>query len=151
SENPNANVVAYNPVNYRYRHNRSNWEVLSFDAHYVDNEQVDDAGAIRLILDGFKSSRWHSRCRGGSGPLPHYIVIDMKDKQSLDGFDHANGDRGYRASRMIIQTTDQDDIRLNDINGEWRDIAEIRPMSEMDNYSPADAVRPYGGLFGQFR
>lgn len=151
STNPSANVVTYNPPNYRYRHNRSNWDVLSFDAHYVDNEQEDDAGSVRFILDGFKSSLWHSWWRGGARPLPHYVVIDMKDRQNLDGFYYANGHRQYRASRMIIQTTDQEDIRLNDINVEWYNIAEIRPMSDIHNYSPADGVKPYEGLFGQYQ
>lgn len=151
ADNPKAHVVDYHPVDYRYRHIRSGWEVRSFDAHYVDNEQVDDAGAIALILDGQKSTRWHSWWRGGARPLPHYIVIDMKNRQQVDGFYYANGEREYRASRMIIETTDQENIRMDDINVVWRKIGELRPASDMQNYSAADGVKPYEGLMGRYR
>jgi len=143
ASNPNANVVSYNPTNFKYRTIRSSWEVKSFDAYYVNNDQVDDAGAIELILDGQKSTRWHSWWRGGSRPLPHYIVIDMKSKQNFDGFYFANGERQYRASHMIIQTTDQDNIRLDDVNVVWRKIGEIRKDASS---SASDGMKPYEGL-----
>src|SRR5690606_29796112 len=64
-ENPNKNVSHFNTENYRYRHIRSDWEVKAFDMNYVDNEQIDDAGSISFILDGLKSTRWHSWWEGG--------------------------------------------------------------------------------------
>src|SRR5690606_2138038 len=145
-ENPNKHVSHFNTDNYRYRHIRSDWEVKAFDMNYVDNEQIDDAGSISFILDGLKSTRWHSWWEGGPRPLPHYIVIDMKDKQDVNGFYFANGEREYRASRMIIQTTEEENIRIDDINVPWHDIAEIRPVEDMDNYSEDDGVKPYEGL-----
>lgn len=151
STNPNANVGAYNPINYRYRHIRSNWEVRALDANYVDNEQVDDAGSISFILDGLKSSRWHSWWQGGARPLPHYIVIDMKNKQDVNGFYIANGERQYRASRMIIQTTNEENISLDDINVEWQNIAELRPIDDMHNYSPTDGLKPYAEHPSRYR
>lgn len=151
SSNPNANVVPFNTTSYRYSHIRSNWDIRAFDVNYVDNEQVNDAGSIRFILDGQKASRWHSQWQGDARPLPHYIVIDMKNKQDIDGFYYANGDREHRASRMIIQTTDAENIRLDDINVEWNKIAELRPIDDMHNYSPADGVKPYEGLAGHYK
>lgn len=151
STNPSANVVPYNTADYLYRHIRTNWEVRAFDANYVDNEQVDDAGSISYILDGFKPSRWHSWWQGGPRPLPHYIVIDMKNKMDINGFYIANGDREYRASRMIIQTTSEENINLDDINVEWQNIAEMRPADDMHNYSAADGIKPYDEHPGRYR
>jgi len=150
-KNPTANVVTYNPAGYRYRHNRASWDIRAFDAYYVDNDQPNDNQAVRNMLDGNKSTYWHTRWQGGTLPLPHYVVIDMKNKQQRNGFFYANGERNFRPVRMIIQTTDTENIRIDDINVEWRKIAELRPINDMQNYGIADGVKPYEGLSGKYR
>src|SRR5690606_4930608 len=136
---------------YRYRHNRASWDIRAFDAYYVDNDQPNDNQAVRNMLDGNKSTYWHTRWQGGTLPLPHYVVIDMKNKQQRNGFFYANGERNFRPVRMIIQTTDTENIRIDDINVEWRKIAELRPINDMQNYGIADGVKPYEGLSGKYR
>jgi len=151
SKNPNAQVETYSPSHYRYRSNRVNWEVRAFDMDYNNNDQVDDNGAIEHILDGYKSSLWHSQWRPSNLPVPHYIVIDMKNRQQIDGFFFANGHREYRMSHMILETTDADEIDLDDMSVNWYKIAEIRSVDDFGNYSAADGVKPYAeGLSGKY-
>lgn len=144
ASNPNAQVSTYDGSRYRYKNVRSSWEARAFDKNYNNNDQVSDAGAIQTILDGFKSTRWHSQWSPSNLPVPHYIVIDMKNKQQVDGFFFANGERQYRTTHMILQTTDADQIKLDDMNVNWYKIAEIRSAQDFGNYSAADGVKPYG-------
>src|SRR5690606_8801893 len=125
---------------YRYNHDLNYYEVLSYEQYNSDkNEEVRDQG-VRNILDGYKSSYWNTKWVGGTLPLPHYLVIDMKSKQQIDGFFFANGERQYRPSRMIIETTDAENIELSDMEVEWYKIAELRSVEDMANYSAADGV-----------
>src|SRR5690606_38144264 len=151
STDPNAQVGSFDGSQYRYRHNRSTWDVQAFEAYYVDNDQPSDDQSVEHIIDGNKASYWHTVWRGGTLPLPHYVVIDMKNKQERNGFFYANGDRQYRPMRMIIETTDEENIRLADNNVSWYKFAELRPIDDMQNYSAADNVKPYEGLSGQYR
>lgn len=148
ASNPNANVGVYDGSNYRYRHNRTGWAVRAFDRDYNDNEQADDQnGRIDVILDGYKSTRWHSWWRNtGARPLPFYIVIDMKNKQDIDGVFYANGNKQYPPSHMIFQTTDEEGFDLQDNDIEWYQIGELRSEEDMGNYSAADGFKPYSGL-----
>jgi peptidase M60-like protein len=151
--NPNAQVSAYDASGYRYKNIRSSWEVRAFDKNYNNNDQPDDNGAaVQTILDGNKATYWHSQWRPANLPIPHYIVIDMKNKQQVDGFFFAHGSRNYRVAHMILQTTDADEIDLDDMSVNWYKIAEIRSAQDFGNYSAADGVKPYGeGLAKKYR
>lgn len=153
ASNPNAQVSTYNASRYRYKSNRSSWEARAFDKNYNNNDQPDDNGAaVQKILDGYKSTYWHSQWRPSNLPIPHYIVIDMKNKQQVDGFFFAHGSRDYRIAHMIVQTTDADEIELDDLNVNWYKIAEIRSAQDFGNYNAADGVKPYGeGLAVKYR
>jgi hypothetical protein len=151
SENPNEKVITYDTLQYRKRHDRSGWSIRAFDAYYIDNDQSNDNQAVENMLDGSKNTYWHTKWQGGTLPLPHYVVIDMKDKQQRNGFFYANGDRQYRPMRVIVQTTDVENIRIDDINVNWYKIAEVRPNDDMQNYSAADGIKPYEGLSGKYR
>jgi hypothetical protein len=146
SHNPTENIKSYQ-TKYKYRSDRTNWSIAAFDKNYLNNDQPGgDNQQIQNLIDGKKSTYWHTQWRGSVLPRPHYVVIDMKSKQQVDGFFFAYGEREYRASRIIIQTTDQADFELGDLSVNWYKIAELRPMADMANYSTADGVKPYEGL-----
>jgi hypothetical protein len=147
SVNPAENIKTYSTT-YKYRHNRSRWDIETLDKDYFENEEPAKSNQDKEnMLDGDKSTYWHSAYSDNVSPqLPFYIVVDMKDKTTINGIYFANGERGYKSRRFIIETTAENDIELNDINVTWTKIAEIRPYYDMNNYSIVDGVKPHEGL-----
>ena len=56
---------------------KSTWTVLS------DSEE--SAFGAALVLDGNKNTYWHTRYTPNAAPLPHNLVIDMKDTSLVNG------------------------------------------------------------------
>jgi hypothetical protein len=157
-------VVKYDTTTYIRRHNRRDWYIMTFGGpNYVENyEPFDDGNNTvptdpRRMIDGNKGTFWHAAWRTAVS-LPHYIVIDMKEKTTVDGLYIAYGNRGsYRIREMIVQTLDaeadsitNDQILSRPLDTSWSDIAKIRAYNDPDLKNPdslkSDRVKPHEGL-----
>lgn len=123
----------YEADGYRYRTDRRNWEAQAYDKSYRQNIYPGNTdgeltyGPARMF-DGKKNTVWQSDYsdEGNIPELPYYIVIDMKEKSSIDGFYIANGHGGFRIQHLIVQTTDHSDINISDSNVEWKDLVDLK-------------------------
>jgi alkaline phosphatase D len=58
---------------------RGNWRVVAVDS--------DEGGnTSQAVLDGNPNTIWHTQWISVKDPYPHYIVIDMGQTESIDGF-----------------------------------------------------------------
>jgi hypothetical protein len=123
--NPSENVTEYNNPRYPYRHNRKGWEVFSLDANLAPN--TADTRVPERIIDGSKSTTWHSIYSTGMPALPYYLFIDMKEKKTIDGFFLVSGNTPYPMSKVIIETPEDENIgelfASEDTN--WKTIMEL--------------------------
>ena len=130
---PNKELPDYEADGYRYRTDRRNWEAQAYDKSYRQNIYPGNTdgeltyGPARMF-DGKKNTVWQSDYsdEGNIPELPYYIVIDMKEKSSIDGFYIANGHGGFRIQHLIVQTTDHSDINISDFNVEWKDLVDLK-------------------------
>jgi hypothetical protein len=63
---------------YMFLYDRSTWEVLE-----VSDETASDGGGMHTLLDDDLGNFWHSQWDNGNAPLPHWVVIDMKEERSI--------------------------------------------------------------------
>ncbi|SHE63942.1 F5/8 type C domain-containing protein [Fodinibius roseus] len=68
---------------------RSDWEVIDFSS---DNEPRGNVASN--IIDDDVSTIWHTAWVNSNPPHPHYITIDMGDRQEIIGF-RIRGRQGY--------------------------------------------------------
>jgi hypothetical protein len=52
------------------------WSIFSFSSEEANGEGANNGRAIHLI-DGNRSTFWHSKWQGGNAPLPHEIVVQF--------------------------------------------------------------------------
>ncbi len=91
---------------------RSSWEILS-----VTSEQLD-GGPATSMLDGDLNTYWHNRWSGGTDPMPHVMVIDMKKEMEIRKIDfHRRKDSD--STRGILLETSMD-------NSTWKEYGTAR-------------------------
>lgn len=64
------------PFPEEYTYDRSSWVVLS-----ASDEELSDGGGRGAILDGDFNTYWHSAYEDGHAHLPHWLVVDMKNRR----------------------------------------------------------------------
>lgn len=64
------------------RLDRKNWTIESCSSEEPIGEG-DGNGVASCVLDGNPATYWHSQWYGGTGQLPHYIIIDMQKEVTV--------------------------------------------------------------------
>ncbi|MDO4162807.1 MAG: M60 family peptidase N-terminal accessory domain-containing protein [Bacteroides sp.] len=136
-----ANVDDYNKSSFRYRHNRSSWEIWATENSYRyendDTEYTSESSfhTASLLLDGDITTYWHSyldekdRDNQQDSPyeLPYYILIDMQEAQTVDGVYFGNGRNIRYVSGITVQyTSNTSDMSLDETSVEWIDVLSMR-------------------------
>lgn len=139
-----AKVGTYDKSRFRYRHNRTQWEIWATEKNYKESNEdteYDNERSFkiaRLLLDGDLTTYWHSYLskkdkkeeQDSPCELPYYLVIDMKEAQTIDGFFFGNGSHEY-LSGFKVQYTTASGFELNDNSVQWQDLMAV----SQDTYS----------------
>jgi len=81
-------TVAPAPPVYHEDLDRTGWEVASYSSH--DPWEGGAEGHANSVLDGNFYTFWISKWMDGELPLPHHIVIDMRESHTLHGISFMN-------------------------------------------------------------
>lgn len=133
-----AKVETYDQSRFRYRHNRTQWEIFATDKTYQktneDTEYNNESSfkTANLLLDGNLATAWHSYLGKGDKngqqdspyELPYYLVIDMKEMQTIEGFFFGNGSNEY-LSGFKVQYTTTTDFEPEDDSVQWQDLKSV--------------------------
>jgi hypothetical protein len=145
SSNPAGDVGDYDNSKYRYYFDRSAWTVMALDANFNDNFH-GETRRPELTIDGSISTWWHTNYSVSPlPPLPHYMVYDMQEKQTVAGLFIARGTADRPIRRIIVEIYEgNNEIDVHDKNIVWKQIGEIRPFYEQ--WQSSDGFLQNGGL-----
>lgn len=140
SPNPYAEVGNYDKSKYRFRVDRSGWQILATDASGNDNEDNQSSKSSEQhlasgMIDGDKGTYWRNYLESPKNNMqdspyeqPYYVVIDLGKDVPIDGFYFANGNIGYnwQVNGFRVQTTNARDFELQDhLQQTWSDLGEV--------------------------
>lgn len=96
--------------------NDSEWEIIEVSSEEAGGEGPVNGYATALI-DGNLNTFWHSKWSGSSLPLPHTIVIDMKEQFSVSSIDlwRRNNNKDTKTVKY----------ELSEDNLNWMELGEI--------------------------
>lgn len=100
-----------------YRLDRTGWTVSDVSSEEPTGEGVGN-GVVSCILDGNLSTFWHTKWAGGSLPLPHSFVIDMKKEYEVTqvGMHQRNlsSNKDTKAGEIYISNNKADWVKIGD-------------------------------------
>lgn len=101
---------------------RRGWTIKEVSSQETVGEGPNN-GLARFILDGNKATFWHTKYLDGLDQLPHHLVIDMQQPQSLLGLNITGRQGSEHGNPNIV------DIQLSDDGNTWS-----QPITlELDN------------------
>jgi hypothetical protein len=81
------------PSNIAYRTvelDKARWRVVSFSSEETQGGKAkgvfDGSGIASAVIDGKRSTFWHSEWIRRIAQYPHFLVIDLSETQKVDGF-----------------------------------------------------------------
>lgn len=141
ADDPYRNVQDYDVANHPVRVNRYEWEILALDSAGNVNEDTEyknekDKLFADNLIDGnpytyWSSylSPWENNYQDSPRSLPYYVIIDMGQSQTMDGFYYANGNVRC-VSSFKVQATEATgfDLKEHELQ-EWHDIGQVSQTS----------------------
>jgi len=115
---------------WKYRVDRSRWNALATSkADYGStNEDTDNEMTVANLFDNSLWTYWRNELKKSDAyiQLPYYVIIDMKQAQTLNGIYFANGgDRCVSHFKVQVMASTSD-FELEDTeNAEWKDWGEV--------------------------
>lgn len=134
ADDPFAKVVDIDASKFKYKVGRSRWEIMALDKDGHLNE-ANNYPAANLI-DNNKGSSWCNFMKGDDSPyeLPYYILIDMGQYETIDGFYFANGYNGDKVTGFKVQTTSGNNFHLQEHAHEtWTTLGEVGTAAAPQN------------------
>lgn len=105
---------------------RVDWEAVA-----VSDETASDGGGKDAVLDGNMGTFWHSQWHAGNAPMPHWVIIDMKQEQAVSAiqtYRRANNSDTKAGHYEICS-----DYNVESETGSWRRIGNISFSSTASN------------------
>ena len=78
---------------------RSNWSVIDFSSEQSGEEAIK-------VLDGDRTTFWHSRWSQNATSYPHHLTIDMGEQLEVSGFSFQQRDGQRKVKDLEIQVSD---------------------------------------------
>ncbi|MGL5636312.1 MAG: DUF4998 domain-containing protein [Bacteroidales bacterium] len=105
---------------------RTDWEAVA-----VSDETASDGGGKDAVLDGNLGTFWHSQWHAGNAPLPHWIIIDMKEEQNISAIEtyRRTNNSDTKAGHYEICS----DFDITDNSGSWKRIGNVSFSSAASN------------------
>jgi len=96
---------------------RTNWSVLAFSTQ-EDQGGEGTTGRAADVLDDNLETYWHSCWSGCDAAPPHYIIIDMGESHSVEGFQFSQRQSLSRAVKGI-------EIQISSDNTNWESLGDF--------------------------
>ncbi len=131
---------------------RGSWTIVSVSSEEANGEGPNNGKAI-FMLDGNKSTFWHSKWQGGNDPLPYTIVIDMQQANVIKGFilNPRSGGHQGKPSNITISgsnngTTWEEITKLTLANNDTEQKFTLGSATKSFRYLQVVVTAVYGGV-----
>lgn len=104
---------------------KTTWKVI----HYSSQETIGEGtnGRAAEIIDGDETTYWHSAWQSGTATFPHEIVVDMQNKQKVNGFQFILSGGTERHMKGV-------EIYASDNNVAWHKIFNTDAAPDAEKY-----------------
>lgn len=119
-----------------YRLNRAGWSVLDVSSEEPTGVGVGN-GVASSILDGNLSTFWHTKWAGGSLPLPHSFVIDMKREYNVARISM------HQRNKSNNKDTKAGEIYMSNDRSTWTKVSDFA-LQQVEGYQNVDITHTTG-------
>src|SRR5574344_113482 len=113
-------------------YSKSGWKLVSFSSQETTGEGTN--GRAAQIIDGDETTYWHSAWQRYTAQYPHQMVVDMLEKQPVNGFQFILSGGTQRHMKDI-------EIYASDDNITWHKILKTDAAPDAEKYYlPLDSV-----------
>lgn len=107
------------------KYDKTGWKMVDFSTEETSGEGSN--GRAAEIIDGDDATYWHSAWQSGTSSFPHHFVVDMLEKQPVNGFQFILSGGTNRHMKSI-------EIYGSDDNSTWHKILVTDEAPDKEKY-----------------